>query len=123
MEFIGYFVLAIYLDHILPDENGVCPLGPPGRLLWPAVSWPAVSCYGRPCLAPRAWSVLAMQWAVLEWRRQGSVWVPFLARTLPPALAAPAGVRKGRPWYFLSPNYWCGVSWRRSKKNAVRTAR
>ena len=32
-------------------------------------------------------------------------------------------MRKGRPWYFLSPSYWCGASWRPRRHAGVRTAR
>lgn len=45
---------------------------------------------------------------------------------LPLCLAAPhpAGVRKGTPWYFLTPSYWTGRgSGRAGSRNVVRTAR
>lgn len=42
----------------------------------------------------------------------------------PPRALHPAGVRKGTPWYFLTPSYWTGRgSGRVGSKNVVRTAR
>ena len=39
-------------------------------------------------------------------------------------MAAIAGVRKGRAWFFLTPAYWCGTGGvRRSNKHAVQTSR
>lgn len=38
VEFVGYFVLGIYLDHILPDENGGDP-PPLSALLPPSLCW------------------------------------------------------------------------------------
>ncbi|PSC73682.1 ABC transporter A family member 2 [Micractinium conductrix] len=47
----------------------------------------------------------------------------LLAVFLDHVLADENGVRKGRPWYFLSPSYWCGASWRPRRHAGVRTAR
>lgn len=111
VEFVGYFLVAIYLDHVLPDENGALPAprarrGMPPRML--------------PCFPLRH---LLLTLVKTPCRRAVGRATDGSEPAPAPAAAGPAGVRKGRPWYFLSPFYWCGASWRRSKKHAVRTAR
>lgn len=59
----------------------------------------------------------------------GTKWPPSVSQPHPTsscfcAHLCTAGVRKGTPWYFLTPSYWTGRgSGRAGSKNVVRTAR